>query len=252
MSTCRQPYYEAYEDRYRRVYAQGVACWTGDPEEIGTVISQVDEFLDGAGVTSASGAIIEFGCGEGFVGEHLLRKGYSYLGIDLSDAALQKARARVPGMESSFLRADVTNMPDLPSATFTAALDNYCLHMLVTDKDRSRYLAEVFRALTPGGRAWFREIGQRDPFTDRIDSFEEFLARHPTDLRTCEPREAYTQAGRKVIQLPRLPARFNNCEGYQEEFRAAGFEIEFAGQKKGGIVIHARKADRFDERLQPA
>jgi hypothetical protein len=42
----------------------------------------------------------------------------------------------------------------------------------------------------------------------------------------------------------RLPARFNNCEGYHDEIKAAGFEIEFIESRKSGVVIYARKSEK--------
>jgi ubiquinone/menaquinone biosynthesis C-methylase UbiE len=247
MTTDRQKYYQSYEDRYRRVYAQGVEHWTGDPEEIAIVVGQLDEFLAFIGATPASACIIEFGCGEGFVGEYLLRKGYSYSGVDISPSALEKARSRIPEHDRSFILGDITRLPDVQSESFDIALDNYCLQMLVTDEDRRRYLAEVHRVLKPGGSAWFREIGQRDRFTDHIESLDDFLAKRPTDLCACEAREAYSRSGKKTIQLPRVPARFNNCEGYREEIRAVGFDVTLAESKKDGIVVYVRKPGEIAE-----
>ena len=246
---CADPkkYYEAYEDRYRRVYAQGVKYWTGDPDEIATVTGHLDEFLQFAGTTPASDSIIEFGCGEGFLGEHLLRKGYSYLGIDLSPSALHRARSRLPGNDSSFMIGDITNMRDMQIGSFDVALDNYCLHMLVTDEDRRKYLAEIHRVLKSDGHAWFHEIGQPNPFKDEIQSLEDFLARYPVDLATCEARDAYTQGEKTTVYLPRIPARFNNCDGYREELEGAGFEIQLLETRRSGIVVFARTEKRSAE-----
>ena len=177
-------YYTTYEDRYRRVYAQGVEYWTGDPEEITAVICLVDDFIEFAKVTPFFHSIIEFGCGEGFLAKHLLQKGYSYLGVDISPSALNKARNRISESDPRFMLGDVTNLPEVRSGSFDIALDNYCLHMFVTDADRRRYLGEVHRTLKPGGYAWFHEIGQQDRFNDRIESIDEFLVKHPMDLNT--------------------------------------------------------------------
>jgi len=217
-------YYNAYEDRYRRVYAQGVEYWTGD-QEVAAVICLVDDFIKFSKGTPFSHSIIEFGCGEGFLAEYLLQKGYSYLGVDISPSAINKARNRISESDSRFMLGDVTNLPEVRSDSFDFALDNYCLHMFVTDADRRRYLGEVHRTLKSGGYAWFHEIGQRDRFSDRIESIDEFIFKYPIDLNTCETRCVYTNTGKKTVQLPRLPARFNNCEGYHDEIKAAGFEM---------------------------
>ena len=244
MGIIQYRYYTTYEDRYRRVYAQGVEYWTGD-QEIAVVIGLVDDFIKFSKGTPFSHSIIEFGCGEGFLAEHFLQKGYSYLGVDISPSALNKARNRISESDSRFMIGDVTNLPEVRSGSFDIALDNYCLHMFVTDADRKRYLGEVKRTLKPGGYAWFHEIGQRDRFHDRIESIDEFLVKYPMDLNACETRCVYTKTGKKTVQLPRLPARFNNCEGYHDEIKAAGFEIEFIESRKSGVVIYARKPERI-------
>lgn len=241
MNTDSQDYYRSYEDRYRRVYAQGVEYWSGDPNEIATVIGLVEQFLHSADIAPASGPIVELGCGEGFLGEYLLRKGYSYTGVDISPSALDKARKRLAGHELRFVLGDVTNLSELQTESFVATLDNYCLHMLVTDVHREKYLAETYRVLKPGGHAWFHEIGQTDQFGERIRTFDDLLAAHPVDLGRCEDREAYTPAGKRVIQLPRLPARFTNREGYRQEIERAGFELRLVAAKKSGIIVHARR-----------
>ena len=245
MTTGPKKYYEAYEERYKRVYAQGVDYWTGDPNEIAAVISHLDEFFRYAGITPSSGSIIEFGCGEGFLGEYLLMKRYSYLGIDLSPSALEKARGRVQGSGSSFMLGDITNLHEVQSGSFDVALDNYCLQMLVTDEDRKKYLAEIHRVLKSGGRAWFHEIGQQNQFKDEIRTFGDFLAKYPVDIGTCEAREACTQGKKKIVFLPRLSARFNNCDGYREEIEKAGFEVQLIEARKSGIIIFARKEERI-------
>ncbi len=244
MSTKTKKYYECYEDRYRRVYAQGVDYWTGNPDEISSVIKYLEEFLVYAGVNPSFDEIVEFGCGEGFLGEHLLSRGYSYLGIDLSLSVLEKARNRVRIGMSSFIHGDITDLVEVKSGSFSAGLDNYCLHMLVIDEDRKKYLSEIHRVLKKGGHAWFHEIGQEERFNEPIASLEDFLAVHPVDLNVCEPREAYTPEGLKLVHLPRLPARFNNCDGYRDEITNAGFSIDLIEKRKSGIVIHAEKIER--------
>ncbi len=243
MTTDQEKYYRAYEDRYRRVYGQGVDYWTADPDEIATVIKHLNQFFQDTGITPGFGSIVEFGCGEGFLAEYLLSKGYSYLGIDLSPSALEKARHRVRGYDSKFILGDITDLSDIQADSFDIGLDNFCLHMLVTDEDREKYLAEIHRVLKSSGRVWFHEMGQASQFREKIKSFEDFLAKHPMDLDTCEARPAYTPQGVMTVYLPRLCARFNNCDGYREEIEKAGLKVDLVKARASGIVIYARKVD---------
>jgi SAM-dependent methyltransferase len=241
MSSKSKKYYYAYEDRYKLVYRQGVEFWSADPEEIGNVFSLISDFFKKYGFTTFSASVIEFGCGEGFIGEYLLQKGFSYLGVDLSKTAVDKARHRVGGNDSCFIIGDITNLFEVKTSSFDVSLDNYCLHMLLTDEDRENYLSEIHRVLKPDGKAWFHEISQKNRFTERIESFEDFIEKHPVGPNWCEFRQAFSKGAKKTICLPRLPARFNNCEGYREEFEKSGFEIQFLEEKDNGVVVHAKK-----------
>lgn len=65
MSKNPEKYYHVYEDRYRRVYSQGIEYWSGDPAETDETILLVDEFLEHYSLHPGRASIIEFGCGEG-------------------------------------------------------------------------------------------------------------------------------------------------------------------------------------------
>ena len=62
-------------------------------------------------------AILDLGCGEGFVLDHLLASGIDadLVGIDRSSTAIESARARL-GAGVDLIEADVTSLDDLPRA----------------------------------------------------------------------------------------------------------------------------------------
>lgn len=235
-------YYEAYDDRYRCVYAQGVEYWTNDPDEIATTSAQLDAFLARGPGRLADCAVVEFGCGEGHLAEHLDGKVRSYLGVDLSEAALAKARQRVGASSAArFVRADVTMLNDLPSDAFDVGIDNFCLHMLVTDPDRRAYLTEARRVLRSGGRLYVHAMAQSQRIDGTIDTFEQFLTEHPMDLASPERREAFSRGVSRTIELPRLPARFNTPEGYTIELTHAGFAVDHCASAGHGVILYANK-----------
>lgn len=71
-------YYTLYEDRYRRVYEQGIEYWSADPEEIAREINNIEQFLNYTGCHPSTTSIIEFGCGEGYLAKYLLECGFRY------------------------------------------------------------------------------------------------------------------------------------------------------------------------------
>jgi len=224
----RDRYYTLYNERYHRVYAQGIPYWTADPEEIARTVGHLDRFLTHVGAVPDRTSIIEFGCGEGHLAQHLLSLHFRYLGVDASPLALEKARGRTAqeGGGDAFLRGDITCLRELKDRSFDVGVDNFCLHMLVTDPDRQRYLSEVSRVLRKGGWAYFHEVHRPDGFPARVNNYQEFLERFHPDLTTLEEREAYAHGAKRKIQLPRLPMRADNEEGYRREFAHAGLTVE--------------------------
>jgi len=106
----------------------------------------------GFAVLELAGRVIDVGCG---TGEHTLlaaSQGAEALGIDISAAAIAKARekARERGIEARF---EVLDAFDLPSVgeTFDVALDLGVYHVFDDEPTRARYAEAVREVLDPGG-----------------------------------------------------------------------------------------------------
>lgn len=234
-------YYSAYESRYRQVYRQGVEYWADDPRELASATGQLDRFLSAYSLHPDTSVLIEFGCGEGNLARHLVEKGFAYCGIDISESALRKARARIGASDQArFLHGDVLSLSSVRSGSFDAGIDNFCLQMLVVDSDRAAYLSEVLRVIKPGGCAFFHEILQEARYGHRIDSFQDYVALSGFDGTALEAREAYSGGKRTEILLPRVPSRFNDLEGYRDELTGAGFRVERLLDRGHQCVVYAR------------
>lgn len=236
-------YYLAYDDRYRRMHEQGFERWVSDPVEIAGILRSIDAFLNLEDSAPAQLSIVEFGCGEGLVAEHLLSKGYQYLGVDISEVAIETAIAHIGEYSRSFfLRADiVAGMDSVPPATFDIAIDNQCFHMLITDEHRHRYLTEMNRVLRPGGRAFFRLVFQEERSDQPITDFADWLAKSGNEYEKLHNYPAWKAGECFAVRLPRVPARFNNGEGYRSELAEAGFIVEHFETDGGTCIIYAKK-----------
>lgn len=238
------PYYLAYEQRYRRVYAQGVDFWTAHPDEIRQTTEALDAFL--ADRCPPDPLILECGCGEGHLAAHLLSRGFRrYVGVDIAPTAIAKARSRTdggpPGARPVFHVADTTAMGCIADACADLLVDNCHWHMLVTDGDRHRYLAEALRVLRDGGRAYFRENHRPESDVGPIATYADYLAKTAIDLATEQVREAWQDGQVVRITLPLVPARPRSLEGYVEELTTAGFIVERATARDQACILHARK-----------
>ncbi len=111
------------------------------------------ELIVQVGATPAS-AIIDVGGGASRLVDHLIDRGFEDLTIlDLSDAALQTAKARLGARASEvhWIVGDVTVWE--PSRTYDVWHDRAAFHFLTEENDRSAYVARLGRALKVGGYA---------------------------------------------------------------------------------------------------
>lgn len=116
-------------------------------------------------------AILDAGCGEGYLSRLLARRGARVVGLDRS-AALIRAAADEGGRAGGprFVLGDVRALP-LPSDSFD---DVVCNHSLNEVRDPGPALSEFARVLRPGGRLLALMLhpcfyGGRDESGQRID-----------------------------------------------------------------------------------
>ena len=100
--------------------------------------------------------VLEIGVGVGRIAEHIAPRCRSFYGIDISDNMIRIARERMAAQKNATFtahgRSDLSLFAD-------ASLDRvYCQVVLIhlDREDAFHYLRESFRALRPGGLAWFQ------------------------------------------------------------------------------------------------
>ena len=224
-----KPYYTAYDKRYKSVYAQDVGYWTAHPRELSAIEYTVNAFLKECHLQVGQPLhIVEFGCGEGYVGELLVQRGYRYTGIDIAESAAKKATERLApfGDRARVLVADILDLPMIPDTTFDAGIDVGCLHMLVVDADRRAYLREAYRVLKAGTPILYcNEAFRPDATAAAVESYEAWLQISETDVDTSQARNAW-QDGRPVeVHLPCIAARARTVAQYRSEIEAVDFEF---------------------------
>jgi ubiquinone/menaquinone biosynthesis C-methylase UbiE len=130
----------AHESMVRNLAAQIEAIW---PQE---------EPIFARHPPRPGAAILDVGCGTGELAPRLLDRfaGVTYLGIDLEEQHLERARARCArfGAQARFERADALELP-YPDARFDLVISRHVLQAL---PDAARALSEMVRVARPGGR----------------------------------------------------------------------------------------------------
>jgi ubiquinone/menaquinone biosynthesis C-methylase UbiE len=100
-----------------------------------------------------SARVLDLGCGTGEITARLAEAypGATFVGVDLEEAHLERARARCApfGDRVRFEHGDALAL-HYPDATFDLVV---CRHVLQAVPDAARVTAEIHRVLRPGGRA---------------------------------------------------------------------------------------------------
>ena len=103
---------------------------------------------------SPDSVIVDIGGGASRLVDHLLARGFYNLAVlDVSDAALISAKARVgeAGKDVQWIATDVTRWQ--PNRTYDIWHDRAAFHFLTEAEDRKAYVARLRMALRPGGYA---------------------------------------------------------------------------------------------------
>ncbi len=97
--------------------------------------------------------VVDLGCGTGYFSAWLTRRGARPVGVDITTAQLETARAMQAefGLEFPLVEASAEDVP-LPDASFDLALSEYGASIWC---DPDRWIPEAARLLRPGGRLVF-------------------------------------------------------------------------------------------------
>ena len=121
--------------------------------------------------------ILDLGCGDGYLTAKLAAMGVEVLGVDAS-AAQVEASLRLG------VKAEVRNALDLDyDAEFDAVFSNATLHWI---RDADRAIANVFRALKPGGR-FVGEFGGAGGLAHIRTALAAALARRGLEFAALDP-----------------------------------------------------------------
>ncbi len=147
-------YYEAYDDRYKKIHSEKNLAWAGYSHS-----PTIEELLKKYGATKQS-SILEIGCGEGQNALYLLSQGYNLMASDISPEAIKwcKNHAKEKNLsDENFFVMDILN--NTLDKKFDFIYSVAVLHMLVLQEDRDKFLTFVREHLNKGGKALIVVMG---------------------------------------------------------------------------------------------
>lgn len=110
-------------------------------------------------------AIIDVGGGEATLVDDLIARGYRDVSVlDISQAAVDVARQRLGAdtARASWLVGDITEIA-LATQRYDVWHDRAVFHFLTSPEQREAYIAQVMRALRPGGHVILATFGPEGP-----------------------------------------------------------------------------------------
>lgn len=141
---------EQRQDHWQRTYGakadQEVSWHQESPEPSLALVT--------AAAASPASPIIDIGGGTSYLVDHLVRRGYGRVSVlDISSSALARARERLAAqaVKVHWIAADIATWR--PTELYEVWHDRATFHFMVTEADRSAYLARLRQALAPGGHA---------------------------------------------------------------------------------------------------
>ncbi|MGC4794978.1 class I SAM-dependent methyltransferase [Micromonospora saelicesensis] len=117
-----------------------------------------DDFFQTVVDETPAARVLDLGCGTGRLTIALAAAGHTVTGVDPADASVAAARAKPGGERVTWLAGTSALLPE--RAFDVAVLTSHVAQFFVDDAEWARTLADLARALVPGGRLVF---DARDP-----------------------------------------------------------------------------------------
>jgi cyclopropane fatty-acyl-phospholipid synthase-like methyltransferase len=206
-------YYEAFDERFRRVHAEGVLWFPNEPSP------ELIQWLKEKQIPSGA-EICDVGCGEGRDALYLAGLGYKIFAFDVSPEAVKKCvqLAEEKGLKIDCQIIDAFKPPEYFKNKFPWVIAIGTLHIFVHDEDRQNFLKALWQIMAAGSHCLLVNMG---------NGSEEY---------TEDPEKAFEESERlhikkdgqiiKRVFLPQTTCRMVTWGYHLSEIKKAGFEIQ--------------------------
>ncbi|HEU0177828.1 MAG TPA: methyltransferase domain-containing protein [Blastocatellia bacterium] len=177
----------------------------------------LDLMVGACGVTPQD-VVLDVACGPGLTACALAKAAARVTGIDITPAMIERAKARQAEMGLTNLTwrvGDILSLP-FPDESFSLVVTRYSFHHLL---DPGAALAEMMRALKPGGRVMVMDAAPESSKVDAYNRMEKL--RDPSHVRAMPPEELLRMA--REAGLVNVRTAFCKVEFELEKTLAASF-----------------------------
>jgi 2-polyprenyl-3-methyl-5-hydroxy-6-metoxy-1,4-benzoquinol methylase len=156
---------------YEVLFANYANQYDNQPFTVGT-IGEVD-FIEAEINHNRASRILDIGCGTGRHSVELARRGYSVVGVDLSDSMLAKARAKAQasGVSVEFIQADARHLQYRNEFDLVIMLCEGAFPLMQTDEMNFLILQSATNALKDNGKFIFTTLNGLFPLFHSVNDF---------------------------------------------------------------------------------
>lgn len=165
---------------------------------------------------SLKGSVLELGCGDGQSVPYILQsKPITYVGVDISETAIQDARMKFKDKHASFIQCDFSESLPFGENSFDEILSVYGIGW---SGDIRKTISEIYRVLKSGGTFTFSWDHYLSRVVDHADDKVFFRNSYNEEVPTV--RYNWNQTGHNIQSLQLRPGTWIQL------FQEAGFTLE--------------------------
>ena len=211
--------------------------WSSDDDFFASVVSE-----------APASRVLDLGCGTGRLALALAAAGHRVTGVDPARASLEAARAKPGADQITWIQGTSAVLPD--AAFDTAVMTSHVAQFFITDAEWAAVLADLKRALVPGGRLTFDTRDPRARGWERWGERYSFRDLPLPDGRTVTVTVGVTSVTSQVVgskaryafsdgseSVSTVDLRFRTEDELRTSLGAAGFTIEqiYGGWDRGPV-----------------
>ena len=232
---------EFEHEGWQRVADKYDSVWSSSTRQF------IPPLLDAIGV-SAGAAVLDIGCGPGYVSAAAAARGAVPIGLDFSSRMVSIARTLFPKIE--FREGDAQQLP-FPDARFARVMANFALLHLA---EPERACAEACRVLKPGGRFAFTiwAPASESPYAKIIDDAIQKFGDLDVDLPTGPPHHLYSSRDefRKALERAGFDGASMIFKLHTIEWNVPSGRFVFDAERYAGVRTAGLLARQTPEKLK--